>query len=76
MKKLLRLAAIVCVLGLISWFAPAADAGFCNTTGFLICDNANGQPCGLEGQSRRCVAPGVCEWGVCRCQGGTWNCFY
>jgi hypothetical protein len=75
-KKLFRFAVVLCVLGLALSFAPAANADFCNTTGFLVCDNANGKPCGVPGQNRRCVAPGICEWGVCLCQGGTWNCFY
>ncbi|HSS79233.1 MAG TPA: hypothetical protein VLV54_21110 [Thermoanaerobaculia bacterium] len=76
MKKFLRLAAVVCVVGFASWFAPSAKASFCNTTGFLVCDTANGTSCGVPGMNRRCVAPGVCEWGVCLCQNGTWNCFY
>jgi hypothetical protein len=76
MKKLLRFSAGVCVLGFTSWFAPFAKASFCNTTGFLVCDDANGTSCGVPGSNRRCVAPGVCEWGICFCQNGAWNCIY
>lgn len=76
MKKFLRLAAVVSVVGLTSWFAPSAKASFCNTQGFLVCDTANGTSCGVPNDSRRCVAPGICEWGVCRCQSGAWNCIY
>jgi hypothetical protein len=76
MKKLLRLAAVICILGFILWFAPSAKAGFCNTTGYLVCETANGTSCGVEGQNRRCVAPGICEWGICICQSGTWNCYW
>ena len=75
MKNVLRLAAVACVLTLPLWSAPPAGAAFCNTTGFLVCDTANGKPCGTSA-NQRCVAPGICEWGVCICQSGSWNCFY
>lgn len=51
---------------------------FCNLTGYSACDSLQGQSCGVEGSSRRCyLYPAcACEWSVCRCSSGTWNCFY
>jgi hypothetical protein len=51
---------------------------FCNLTSYSSCESLDGNSCGVEGSSRRCyVEPACyCEWGVCRCQSGTWNCFW
>lgn len=62
-------------------FAPAATpAGctFCNPSGYLVCQNADGTACGVPGQFRRCIVAPVCycEWGGCSCQNGVWNCFW
>lgn len=60
-------------------FAPEnKGCTFCNPSGYLVCQNAHGTSCGLEGQFRRCIVAPVCycEWGGCRCQGGVWNCVY
>ncbi len=62
-------------------FAPVATptgCTFCNPSGYLVCQNADGTACGLEGQFRRCIVAPVCycEWGGCSCQNGVWNCFW
>ena len=53
---------------------------FCNPTGYLVCQQADGTSCGVPGQSRRCIMEPICacEWGTCICNGstGTWNCYY
>ncbi len=53
---------------------------FCNPSGYLVCQNADGTACGVPGQFRRCIVAPVCycEWGGCLCDGatGTWNCFW
>lgn len=51
---------------------------FCNLTSYSACESLDGNSCGVEGSNRRCyVLPAcACEWGVCLCQSGTWNCFW
>jgi hypothetical protein len=51
---------------------------FCNLTGYSTCDLQQGQSCGLEGATRRCYVPPACacEWGICTCRNGSWNCVY
>lgn len=49
---------------------------FCNLTSYSACESLDGNSCGVEGSNRRCyVLPAcACEWGICRCQSGIWNC--
>src|SRR5687767_13572672 len=51
---------------------------FCNLTSYSSCESLDGRSCGVDPTSRRCyVEPACyCEWGICRCQSGTWNCIW
>lgn len=37
------------------------------------CENVGGKAC-TANTSRRCYVPNYCEWFVCRCTNGTWQC--
>jgi hypothetical protein len=36
------------------------------------CWNVQGDPC--SGTWRRCFLPNYCEWMICLCENGAWNC--
>lgn len=76
MKRALFLVLTLALL--VVALSPQAEAGFCNTQGFPGCDTFDGTPCGpLNPPSQRCVAnANYCEWGVCRCTGGYYNCIW
>lgn len=77
-RKSLLLIALV-VLTVAAWMPPASEAClFCNLTGYVNCESFTGTACAAEGTSRRCYInpPCACEWGVCRCSGGVWTCFW
>ena len=38
------------------------------------CQNVDGKSCSTPGTIRRCFLPNYCEWLICRCNSGTWNC--
>ena len=76
-KSLLLIALVVIVAA--SW-APADTQActFCNLTGYVNCESFSGTACGAAGTSRRCYInpPCACEWGICRCTGGVWQCYW
>jgi hypothetical protein len=37
------------------------------------CQNVAGKACTAT-TNRRCYIPNYCEWALCRCTGGTWQC--
>lgn len=39
------------------------------------CQNVQGTSCSST-TFRRCYLPNYCEWMVCLCEGGSWNCQY
>lgn len=51
---------------------------FCNLNGFVNCESTHGKACNPGVPNRRCYInpPCACEWGICRCVGGTWNCVW
>jgi hypothetical protein len=75
MQRFLTL--VLALMLLVAALAPQAEAGFCNTQGYPYCETFDGTPCGpLNPSYQRCVAPGVCEWGACSCDGTQYNCFW
>lgn len=75
MKKFLKLAAIVCIAGATTWFAPSAKAASC-FPGLPACASTDGTACSTENAFERCVAPGYCESGGCHCHNHVWTCAY
>lgn len=50
---------------------------FCNLTNYSSCDSLNGTSCSTTTNRRCYVEPACyCEWGICLCQNGAWNCIY
>lgn len=39
------------------------------------CQNVDGTSCSSS-TFRRCYLPNYCEWMICMCEGGSWNCQY
>ena len=74
MRKLLQLAALLCVAGAMSWSAPSAKAASC-FPGLPACATTDGTACTGSG-FERCVAPGVCESGSRHCKNQVWVCVY
>lgn len=38
------------------------------------CQNVHGTAC-TSTTFRRCYLPNYCEWMICQCEGGAWNCW-
>jgi hypothetical protein len=62
---------------LVSALPTQATPPFCNTQGFPYCEAFDGAGCGpYNPHTQRCIAPGICEWGVCNCDGSNYHCVW
>ena len=72
---------LIALVGILLASLPPASTEacqFCNLTGYVNCESYNGTSCSAAGVSKRCwINPAcACEWGFCRCNGTSWECFW